>query len=148
MEILMKQFFTLTAVSLLAANTAFADASHAKHQDGAILSAADDQKVASLDILAAHAHRDGNKVTFHMTTNGVAGADPAKPVGALAGAPATAYVWPTSLDPASVGFEGAPVFWHWPRQPTLILTIHRCLTKTRMAMSATMGGIGTPIGWF
>ncbi|MDG1788612.1 MAG: hypothetical protein P8H37_08210, partial [Paracoccaceae bacterium] len=102
----MKQFFTLTAVSLLAANTAFADASHAKHQDGAILSAADDQKVASLDILAAHAHRDGNKVTFHMTTNGVAGADPAKPFGALAGAPATAYVWPTSLDPASVGFEG------------------------------------------
>lgn len=102
----MKQFFTLTAVSLLAANTALADASHAKHQDGAILSAADDQKVASLDILAAHAHRDGNKVTFHMTTNGVAGADPAKPVGALAGAPATAYVWPTSLDPASVGFEG------------------------------------------
>ena len=46
MEILVKQFFTLTAVSLLAANTAFADASHAKHQDGAILSAADDQKVA------------------------------------------------------------------------------------------------------
>jgi hypothetical protein len=40
-----------------------------------------------------------------MITNGVAGADPAKPVGALAGEPATAYVWPTSLDPASVGFE-------------------------------------------
>ena len=102
----MKQFFSLTAVSLLAANTAFADASHAKHQDGAILSAADDQKVASLDILAAHAHRDGNKVTFHMTTNGVAGADPAKLVCALAGVPATTCVLPTSLDPASVGFEG------------------------------------------
>ncbi len=88
----MNQFLTLTAVSLLAANAAFADGSHAKHQDGAIISSADNQKVASLDILAAHAHRDGNKVTFHMTTNGVAGADPAKPVGTLAGAPATAYV--------------------------------------------------------
>ncbi len=88
----MKQFFSLTAVSLSAANTAFADASHAKHQDGTILSAADDQKVASLDILAAHAHHNGNKVTFQMTTNGVAGADPTKLVGALAGAPAAAYV--------------------------------------------------------
>ena len=61
MDILMKQFFTLTAVSLLAANTAFADASDAKHQDGAILSAADAQKVASLECLAAHAHRDGSE---------------------------------------------------------------------------------------
>ena len=101
----MNQFLTLIAVSLLAANATFADGSHAKHQDGAIISSADNQKVASLDILAAHPHRDGNKVTFHMTTNGVAGADPAKPVGTLAGAPATAYVWPTSLEPASVGFE-------------------------------------------
>ena len=42
MVILVKQFITLTAVSLLATNTAFVNASHTKHQDGAILSAADD----------------------------------------------------------------------------------------------------------
>ena len=30
----------------------------------------------------------------------------------------------------------------------LQLLLEGVLTKTRMAMSATMGGIGTPIGWF
>ena len=80
-------------------------ASHAVHQSGAIESAADSQKVASFDILAAHAHRSDGVVTFHMTTNGVAGADPAVAVGELGGAPAHAYVWPTSLDPSSVGFD-------------------------------------------
>jgi hypothetical protein len=40
-----------------------------------------------------------------MTTGGIAGADTPAPVGALAGAPVHAYVWPTSLDPAAVGFE-------------------------------------------
>jgi len=41
-----------------------------------------------------------------MTTNGVAGAEQPDPVGALGGAPVLSYVWPTSLDPAIVGFEG------------------------------------------
>ena len=72
----MTRLLTLTAVSLLAASAALADGTHAQHQDGGILSGADSDKVASLDILAAHAHRDGNKVTFHMTTNGTAGAVP------------------------------------------------------------------------
>ena len=71
-----------------------------------ILSGADCDKVASLDILAVHAQCDGNKVTFHITTNGTAGADPAVAVGQMAGAPATLCVWPTSLDPSTVGFEG------------------------------------------
>jgi len=90
----------------LAASAALADGTLVQHQDGAILSGADSDKFASLDILAAHAHRDGNKVTFHMTTNGTAGADPTVAVGQMAGAPATVYVWPTSLDPSTVGFEG------------------------------------------
>lgn len=45
-------------------------------------------------------------MTFHMTTNGIAGAEqPGKTV-SLGGAPVFAYVWPTSLDPAVIGFEG------------------------------------------
>ncbi|GJL97112.1 MAG: hypothetical protein DHS20C06_09290 [Hyphobacterium sp.] len=85
-------------------------ATHAMHQSGAILSEESPTALASMDILAAHAHRNGNQVTFHMTTNGVAGADQAEPIGQLAGAPAHAYVWPTSLDPATVGFdEGAGI---------------------------------------
>ena len=90
----------------LSASTAFADGSHATHQDDAVRSPADTAKVASFDILAAHVHRSGRTATFHMTTGGVAGADQPTPVGELGGAPVYAYVWPTSLDPATVGFEG------------------------------------------
>ncbi|MCK8464043.1 hypothetical protein MUY35_09295 [Aliiroseovarius sp. S1339] len=101
---------TRTLLPILAlsvtASAAFADGDHAVHQDGAVLSQPDEAVVASFDILAAHAHRAANQVTFQMTTNGVAGADTPEPVGALGDAPVHSYVWPTSLDPAAVGFEG------------------------------------------
>lgn len=95
-----------SACVLLLAGTALAGENHAIHQDGAISSQADSAKVAAFDILAAHAHRDGRLVTFHMTTNGIAGAEKPNPKGALGGAPVFSYVWPTSLDPATIGFEG------------------------------------------
>jgi hypothetical protein len=41
-----------------------------------------------------------------MTTNGKAGSELPTPAGSLAGAPVLSYVWPTSLDPSTVGFEG------------------------------------------
>lgn len=99
------------AILGLSATAAFADAkhdhkSHAINQKGAVLSEADAAKVASFDILAAHAHRKGNVVTFHMTTNGDAGAEVPKATGELGGASVLSYVWPTSLDPSAVGFEG------------------------------------------
>ncbi len=104
----------LTALSLIAAGqSALADGNHAYHaikQDGAILSDADTSTVASFDILAAHVHRSGNTVTFHMTTNGQAGADTPQASGDVGGAPVWSYVWPTSLDPSTVGFdEGAGI---------------------------------------
>lgn len=102
----MTQSLLTSACALLLAGTAFADQNHAIHQDGAIVSGADSSKTAAFDILAAHAHRDGRLVTFHMTTGGVAGAKQPEPVGALGGAPVFSYVWPTSLDPATVGFQG------------------------------------------
>lgn len=83
-----------------------ADENHAINQSGAIISEAGTAEVADFDILAAHAHRKGRMVTFHMTTNGVAGARTPEPTGALGGAQVLSYVWPTSLDPATVGFEG------------------------------------------
>ncbi len=101
------KIFTLSAFALaITATTAIADPSHALNQVGAVKSKTDGAIAASFDILAAHVHRKGRIVTFHMTTNGVAGADMPKPVGKLAGAPVLSYVWPTSLDPAVVGFEG------------------------------------------
>lgn len=70
-----------------------------------VTSPADAGKRAGFDILAAEVTRNDSTLTFRMTTSGTAGADTPAPVGALAGAPVHAYVWPTSLDPAAVGFE-------------------------------------------
>ena len=78
---------------------------HANQQKGAVTSPSDNTKISSFDILAAHVLRKGNTVTFRMTTNGVAGTEVPKPTGALAGALAYTYVWPTSLDPSTVGFD-------------------------------------------
>lgn len=89
--------------SALAAN---ADSNHATHQQGAVVSPVNETTRVSFDILAAHAHRNANQVTFHMTTNGEAGVDVPAPAGAVGGAPVWSYVWPTSLDPSAVGFEG------------------------------------------
>lgn len=103
-----RHLIPLFATLTLTAGTALAEGEHnyAVDQDGAILSDADSSKVAAFDILAAHAHRTTNTVTFHMTTNGVAGADVPAATGAVGGADVLSYVWPTSLDPSSVGFEG------------------------------------------
>ena len=100
----------IASLGLLAAAPASAGGKHAGghavHQSDAVRSPADAARTASFDILAAHVHRKGRIVTFHMTTNGTAGADKPEATGALGGAPVFAYVWPTSLDPATVGFEG------------------------------------------
>ncbi len=99
------------ALAGLAAQAA-ADQGHAHATDlgGAVKSPADTGKVASFDILAAHVHRDGNVVTFHMTTGGTAGADTPEPKGYVGGAPVWSYVWPTTLAPSIVGFdEGAGI---------------------------------------
>lgn len=97
------------AALMLAASAALADEGHgrAADQDGAVLSAAAaDGTLAAFDILAAHAHRKGNLVTFHMTTNGGAGTEVPEAAGAVGGAGVLSYVWPTSLDPSAAGFEG------------------------------------------
>lgn len=103
----MKRFaLTLTSTLCLAGLAVMADENHALHQTDAIRSAADTATIAAFDILAAHAHRKGNVVTFHMTTNGIAGADTPEATGALGGSNVLSYVWPTSLAPSAVGFEG------------------------------------------
>lgn len=88
------------------ATPALAGGVHAVDMKDAIQAETGGVEIASFDILSAHAHRDGRNVTFHMTTAATAGEATPEPAGALAGAPVYAYVWPTSLDPADVGFEG------------------------------------------
>ena len=104
----MKTLILATSAALLSTSIAFAADNHkhgAIHQEGAVKSSTDSAKVASFDILAAHVHRKGNTVTFHMTTNGKAGTDRPIAKGTLGGAPVWSYVWPTSLDPSTVGFD-------------------------------------------
>ncbi|SHK05898.1 hypothetical protein SAMN05444000_1187 [Shimia gijangensis] len=106
----MIRFLTTVTVVGLCATGLSADDSHAIHQGGAIAPEAKTAKVASFDILAAHVHRAGNMVSFHMTTNGAAGSDTPEAKGSVGGAPVWSYVWPTSLDPSVVGFdEGAGI---------------------------------------
>lgn len=106
----MRFLYSTLAVALVmtgvSGGVGLADETHAIHQEGAVRSGEKAEIAADTDILAAHVHRDGAIVTFHMTTRGVAGETQPDPVGALAGAGVQAYVWPISLDPASVGFEG------------------------------------------
>jgi hypothetical protein len=76
------------------------------HGPGAVIAAPSPDVRAPFDILAAHVERDGRTLVFRMTAAGAAGSETPPPTGALGGAPVFAYVWPTSLDPATVGFEG------------------------------------------
>lgn len=98
------KYLALIALAVSAA-TAQADPNKAINQAGSVKSAVDRAKTPSFDILAAHAHRKDRSFTFHITTNGKAGADTPQAIGQLGGAQVLGYVWPTSLDPSVVGFE-------------------------------------------
>lgn len=60
---------------------------------------------APFDITHARITTEGNAATFHMAVSGKAGESRPAPTGQLAGSEVFAYVWPTTLDAASVGFE-------------------------------------------
>lgn len=69
-----------------------------------VVSPADPATTAAFDILQAEVHRDGDTLTFAMTTTAAPGTAQPAATGALKGAAVWSYVWPTSLDPAVVGF--------------------------------------------
>ncbi|WP_299615995.1 hypothetical protein [uncultured Tateyamaria sp.] len=101
----------LSAAALVAlALPALADDGHdhpsAAAMNDAVKSATDAAIRAPFDIVAAHVHRDGRTATFHMTLADDAGSETPEAIGSLGGAPVVSYVWPTSLDPSVIGFEG------------------------------------------
>ncbi len=61
----------------------------------------------AFDVTRAEATTDGRLATFIMEVTGAAGSVRPTPIGKLQGARADAYVWPTRLDPAAVGFAPA-----------------------------------------
>lgn len=66
-----------------------------------------DKKVkAAFDIIQTKITTDGNIATFEIEVSGKAGSEKPKKSGKFAGAKVFSYVWPTSIDPAEVGFEG------------------------------------------
>lgn len=106
----MKLFVLGVAVATMLPTAGLADAQHSHEalaQHGAIVSQETSDTHPSFDILAAHVHRDANLVTFHMTLADGPGDKTPEPVGEFGGATVYSYVWPTSLKPEVVGFEGA-----------------------------------------
>lgn len=85
----------------LAALPATADGNHATQSaasmEDAVTSEVNASHAAPFDIVAAHVHRSGRTITFHMTLAGEAGFETPEPAGQLGGATVLSYVWPTSL---------------------------------------------------
>ena len=104
-----------SAVVLSAAVSAAGAAVLARNaSDEAIASARGDAKttlpskpaVAPFDLVRTTVRREGTKLVFVEQVSGRAGATVPTAVGKLAGSEVFSYVWPTTLDPAVVGFEG------------------------------------------
>lgn len=89
-------------VVLTSTGAAYADGNH-DHSGGLTASTGGD--TPALDIFHTRITTEGNRATFHMAVTGTAGAARPKAVGQLGGATVYSYVWPTTLDPATVGFE-------------------------------------------
>jgi len=72
-----------------------------------ITSPAEPAKAAAFDIVRTEVASDGADVVFRVHVRGEAGALRPKATGQFAGSAVYSYVWPTSLDSATVGFDGA-----------------------------------------
>ncbi len=89
----------------LAALPGVALANGAHDHSGGIASDAGNATLAPFDIVHTRITTEGNVATFHMAVSGVAGEARPTPTGGLAGSEVFAYVWPTSLDSGTVGFD-------------------------------------------
>ena len=92
---------TAGLAALLSCSAALADGSH--DHSGGITAATGD--AAPFDIVHARITSEGRVATFHMAVSGKAGESRPTPTDALAGSQVFAYVWPTTLDSAVVGFD-------------------------------------------
>ena len=95
----------IVGAALLAALPGAALADGAHDHSGGIASDAGNATLAPLDIVHTRITTEGNVATFHMAVSGVAGKVRPTSTGALAGSEVFAYVWPTSLDSGTVGFD-------------------------------------------
>lgn len=94
---------TLLVASLAAAGPALADGGHP--HTGGIATAPAQAVHAPFDVVHTRISTDDKALVFHMQVSGKAGHTRPTKSGQLAGSRVFSYVWPTSLDPAEVGFE-------------------------------------------
>lgn len=84
-------------------------ACHAQAHDGAHTGGIQSKSVATVkapyDILHSKITTEGNITVFHMHVSGKAGSSKPAKHGKLAGSTVFSYVWPTTMDPSSVGFD-------------------------------------------
>jgi len=100
----MKHFLAILAAAF-ALSAPLAQAHDAAAHQGGIQSAPSKAVKAPFDIVHTKISTEGNTAVFHVAVSGKAGASKPARSGKLAGSRVFSYVWPTSLDPATVGFE-------------------------------------------
>ncbi|UJW80056.1 hypothetical protein [Hydrogenophaga sp. SL48] len=94
---------TWLVASLALAGPALADGGRA--HTGGIATAPAKAVHAPFDVVHTRISTEDNALVFHMQVSGKAGRTRPTKSGQLAGSRVFSYVWPTSLDPAEVGFE-------------------------------------------
>jgi len=94
------------AVAVALALPGLPSVAHPEHRhSGGISTAAVSQVVPAFDIVHTKIRAEGRHAVFHIAVSGQAGAVKPTPSGKLGGSSVFSYVWPTTLDPAVVGFE-------------------------------------------
>lgn len=77
---------------------------HQHHPTVGIHSPRGDVRPAAFDLVQTTVRRHGTTLVFTQRVSGWAGSVRPKPTGQLPGSSVLSYVWPTSLDPSTVGF--------------------------------------------
>jgi hypothetical protein len=99
----MKNLLLSLAAALTMGASAMAHA-HDGHRGG-IRTAPSAKTQSAFDIVHTKITTEGHTAVFHVAVSGKAGAVKPAATGKLAGSTVFSYVWPTTLDPAVVGFE-------------------------------------------
>lgn len=76
-----------------------------EHPVGAIASGVSESADAAFDLVLTAVTTDGDDVVFRSEVVANAGSSIPKPVGALDQAPVWSYVWPTTLNSSTIGFD-------------------------------------------
>ncbi|MCG2579192.1 hypothetical protein LZ012_19555 [Dechloromonas sp. XY25] len=101
----MKTLKSSSLLAVLLASFAGGAAAHDTGHHSGIASQPNKAVKAPFDIVHSRISTEGNIAVFHMAVSGKAGASRPAKSGKLAGSSVFSYVWPTTLDPAVIGFE-------------------------------------------